>query len=112
MQIADTAAPAAAPKVRKPRKTFAQQMAELKEKQVKMLEGAARKIAKADKEHNPQLAEAATALEGMKRVQKVLNKFREATGNPGLTLDEAISALSSELAAAAPELLAKLGIAA
>lgn len=111
MQISDT--PATAPTTtaekapKKPRKTFAQQMAELKAKQEKMLEGAARKIAKANKDENPQLAEAAAALETLKRALKLLKKFRGALGE-NATLEDAVGALSHELAQAAPALLAKM----
>jgi len=108
MQIAEkTTESTEAPKQKRPRKTFAQQLAEIKAKQEKVQAGIAKKLAKADKEGNPQLAAAATALDSLKRAQKILKKFSEGIGQ-SLSLDDAVSMLSQELAAAAPDLLAKL----
>lgn len=110
MQIAQTtpATETASTEPKKPRtrKTFAQQLEEARAKQEKLQASIAKKIAKADKEGNPQLAAAATALDTLKRARKVLAKFQQ--HDSSLTLDSAIDVLSSELAAAAPDLLAKL----
>jgi hypothetical protein len=87
---------------KRPRKSFAQQLAEIQAKKEKTEASIAKKLARADKDANPELAKAAAALDSLKRAQKILAKFG------GMTLDDAVSTLSAEMAAAAPGLLEKL----
>ncbi len=105
--MTDTTIPNGAP-AKKARKTFAQQLAENAAKKRKIDESLATKLAKADKETNPELAKAASALDTMKRAAKLLGKFREAAQMPAMSLDECVELLAAEMASAMPGLLAKI----
>lgn len=102
-----TVTPNGAP-VKKARKTFAQQLAETAAKKAKLDRSLAVRLAKTDKDSNPELAKAATALDTLVRAQKLLGKFRDSTGYAEMTLDECVAGLSKEMASAMPGLMAKI----
>ena len=96
-----------APK-KKEKVTFAQQLAIRAAKIAKINEGLAKKLAKSDKETNPELAKAASALDTMQRALKLLGKFRVAAEMPTLSFEDCVEMLSQEMASAMPGLLAKI----
>lgn len=66
------------------------------------------KIAKHDKEKNPELAMFAEIIGKLESGLEALAELRTATGNPELSMEDAYTMLREELTKAAPGLLAQI----